>query len=190
MGTSQARLKRVQHSQGCKAGRQEAAGSVTKLSAQRTGPQLCFAPSLHRALVMEGYISTLFPSFAFQDSAWHGGWNSFRPWVSAWAPMWKVAGLLQDVLRCAPSCPPYHSCRQPEPHSSCLSHCPGSQAAFPPAWPRGQPLSIPSCCLSLYSSRTLQIYFYCLYGMAVTSQRKFSIRKLFPFLFSILLIKI
>lgn len=48
----------------------------------------------------------------------------------------EVPWLLQDVLCRAPSCPPYRSCRQPEPHSSCLSHCPRPQAALaygPPA---------------------------------------------------------
>lgn len=101
--------------------------------------------------------------------------------------LWLLIGrsprLLQDVPCCAPSCPPYHSCRRPGQHSSCLSHGPRPRAAFPPAWPRDQPPSIPPCCLSLYLSRILQMYSYCLYRMAAISQRKSPILKLalFPF---------
>lgn len=121
-------------------------------------------------------------SITLQDSAWQASQNSPGPWACACAPDWKVPQAAPGCPLRAPSCPPYHSCRRPERHSSCLSHGPRPLAAFPSAWPRGQPPSIPPCCLSLYLSRILQMYSYCLYGMAVISQSKSPILKvvLFP----------
>lgn len=88
----------------------------------------------------------LFSPYSQMASAWHTGLNSLGLWVFTDAPARKVPRLLQDVLCSAPSCPPDHSCRQPEPHSSCLSHSSRPQAAVPPAWPREKPLPISSCC--------------------------------------------
>ena len=75
-------------------------------------------------------ISTHLPLLTLKDSAWHAGQSPLRLWASTCVPAWKVPRLFQDVLCSVSSCSPNHSCRQPVPHPSCLSHCPRLRLPF------------------------------------------------------------
>lgn len=171
MGMLQASLKRVRHSSQAAGLRKVggASGSVAKLDLSHVSFPISTAPWWWRVC-----SSTLLSLPTFEDSAWHAGQNPLGLWVSIYAPPRKVPGLIQDVLSSAPSCPPYRSCRQHEPHSSCLSHCSRPQAAFPSAWHWDQPLSIRLLvCLFIFFKNTTNLFLLPIWNGYLLSKENF-----------------